>query len=234
MKRRDENHLIKLAFGEAELSSADEPLDRESALKLDLYRQMRQDLLDARDAVPPDQLSPERLRESILRSGLKKERRTLWTWALAPSLALLVALIALNREHPEANVVASSFEAADEAFQAVAPPVVETAPRQAETNVAPPAAAPKVAPKPTPNRSKHVRPSPKVLLASRADQPSPPAVAMADVMETSRSGMDSTALDAPETASPPTVVLIESTADQATGMNIATEVRPAANVVIGS
>lgn len=234
MKRRDENHLIKLAFGEAELSPADEPLDRESALKLDLYRQMRQDLLDARDAVPPDQLSPERLRESILRSGLKKERRTLWTWALAPSLALLVALIALNREHPEANVVASSFEAADEAFQAVAPPVVETAPAPKESNVAAPV-APKGAPKPTPNRSKRVRPSPKALLASRADQPSPPAVAaMADIMETSRSGMDSTALDAPETASPPTVVLIENTADQATGMNIATEVRPAANVVIGS
>ncbi len=233
MKRRDENHLIKLAFGEAELSPADEPLDRESALKLDLYRQMRQDLLDARDAVPPDQLSPERLRESILRSGLKKERRTLWTWALAPSLALLVALIALNREHPEANVVASSFEAADEAFQAVAPPVVETAPAPKESNVAAPV-APKVAPKPTPNRSKRVRPSPKALLASRADQPLAPAAAMADIMETSRSGMDSTALDSPETASPPTVVLIESTADQATGMNIATEVRPAANVVIGS
>ncbi len=233
MKRRDENHLIKLAFGEAELSPADEPLDRESALKLDLYRQMRQDLLDARDAVPPDQLSPERLRESILRSGLKKERRTLWTWALAPSLALLVALIALNREHPEANVVASSFEAADEAFQAVAPPVVETAPAPKEGNVAAPV-APKVAPKPTPNRSKRVRPSPKALLASRADQPLAPVAAMADIMETSRSGMDSTALDSPETASPPTVVLIESTADQATGMNIATEVRPAANVVIGS
>lgn len=234
MKRRDENHLIKLAFGEAEWSSADEPLDRESALKLDLYRQMRQDLLDARDAIPPDQLSPERLREAILRSGLKKERRTLWTWALAPSLALLVALIALNREHPEANVVASSFEAADEALQAVAPPVVETAPVPSDTNVAAPVAAPKVAPKPTPNRSKRVRPSPKVLLASRADQPLAPAVAMADMMETSRSGMNSTALDTPETASPPTVVLIESTADQATGMNIATEVRPAANVVIGS
>lgn len=233
MKRRDENHLIKLAFGEAELSPADEPLDRESALKLDLYRQMRQDLLDARDAVPPDQLSPERLRESILRSGLKKERRTLWTWALAPSLALLVALIALNREHPEANVVASSFEAADEAFQAVAPPVVETAPAPKEGNVAAPV-APKVAPKPTPNRSKRVRPSPKALLASRADQPLAPTAAMADIMETSRTGMDSTALDSPETASPPTVVLIESTADQATGMNIATEVRPAANVVIGS
>ena len=233
MKRRDENHLIKLAFGEAELSPADEPLDRESALKLDLYRQMRQDLLDARDAVPPDQLSPERLRESILRSGLKKERRTLWTWALAPSLALLVALIALNREHPEANVVASSFEAADEAFQAVAPPVLETDPAPKESNVAAPV-APKVAPKPTPNRSKRVRPSPKALLASLADQPLAPAAAMADIMETSRSGMDSTALDSPETASPPTVVLIESTADQATGMNIATEVRPAANVVIGS
>lgn len=233
MKRRDENHLIKLAFGEAELSPADEPLDRESALKLDLYRQMRQDLLDARDAVPPDQLSPERLRESILRSGLKKERRTLWTWALAPSLALLVALIALNREHPEANVVASSFEAADEAFQAVAPPVVETAPAPKESNVAAPV-PPKVAPKPTPNRSKRVRPSPKALLASRADQPLAPTAAMADIMETSRTGMDSTALDSPETASPPTVVLIESTADQATGMNIATEVRPAANVVIGS
>ncbi len=233
MKRRDENHLIKLAFGEAEWSPADEPLDRESALKLDLYRQMRQDLLDARDAVPPDQLSPERLRESILRSGLKKERRTLWTWALAPSLALLVALIALNREHPEANVVASSFEAADEAFQSVAAPAAETAPAPAANSLAGPT-APKAAPKPKSSPTKRVRPSPKALLASRADHPLAPAAAMAGVMETSRSAMDSAALAAPETASPPTVVLIENTADQATGMNIATEVRPAANVVIGS
>ena len=97
MKRREEEKLIDLAFGEL---ADEEAMQLKSSLhnnvraaaRLSDYRRLQADI-SLLNSIPEPQISKERIREAILRGGLK-ERRVHLSWALAavPSLIAFVSL----------------------------------------------------------------------------------------------------------------------------------------------
>jgi len=96
MKRKDEDLLQRLAFGElsdaeaARLRQAVE-LSPEHKKALAGFEAMRDGLSEMRD-VPEDQLSTERLREAVLSRGLKPRLRVTWLWGPALACALGVGI----------------------------------------------------------------------------------------------------------------------------------------------
>lgn len=97
MRKRIEEELAKLAFGEIEGANAQElerqaKADPEAGRTYETYRRMKEELRSLSDAVPADQLSKERLREAILTRGLSEKhastQRGSWIWLpMAAALA---------------------------------------------------------------------------------------------------------------------------------------------------
>ncbi len=104
MKRKLEDQLIRLSFGDLSKEEADRIRaevrgDAEATRMLDELQGLKSDLRSLKD-VPPDQLSTERLRHAILNQGLKP-KKTMgpivgWLWAPA-TVMLLVFSVSLMR-----------------------------------------------------------------------------------------------------------------------------------------
>ena len=115
MKRRDEDRLIDLAFGELSSTEA-ERVQQELAAdpgqqgKLRSYAEMREGLASLRD-VPEMQMSCDRLRDAILAGGLKEPRSPIWTWAAVPvavAAGVFVLTLTLRKPHNPTDGVDSS------------------------------------------------------------------------------------------------------------------------------
>jgi len=97
MRRRKENKLMNLAFGELskdeaaalEGSLSDDPQARNTVQS---YQRMRSDLQLLHD-IPEMQMSHERLRDAVLREGLKKQNHAArFGWVVAPGMAVVLAV----------------------------------------------------------------------------------------------------------------------------------------------
>jgi hypothetical protein len=105
MKRRNEDELINLAFGELSSERAGEVekllAEEEAAQTVNSFKALRDDL-KLLNNIPDSQISIERVREAILAGGLKRKRPVLrWSWVAAPTLALALGWgIMLSRPMP--------------------------------------------------------------------------------------------------------------------------------------
>jgi hypothetical protein len=98
MKRKNEENLIKLAFGDIDPREAEHAKqllasDHEASKLFAGYEEIREGLKQLH--TPEHQLSTERLREAILRDGLKKEKPSAsgWRWTLAPVAVAAAAML---------------------------------------------------------------------------------------------------------------------------------------------
>ncbi|HEY3782402.1 MAG TPA: hypothetical protein VGL56_15070 [Fimbriimonadaceae bacterium] len=108
MKRRDEDRIIDLAFGEIPDSEAGRLQEQynsnpAAAQTLSQFKRLKADLPLLND-IPDHQISTERLREAILRGGLK-QKRNYWAWSLVPALAAAASLFFLLPRNPSAQTV---------------------------------------------------------------------------------------------------------------------------------
>lgn len=95
MKRKNEEQLIELAFGditagEAERLRQEISADPKASETLRTYEELRSSIGDLKD-VPEMQLSRERLRHAILAGGLKESRKWNLQWLGAPVAIAAVA-----------------------------------------------------------------------------------------------------------------------------------------------
>src|ERR1041384_7714142 len=102
MKRKNEENLIRLAFGDVDPREAERAKkllveDAEATKLFAGYEEIREGLKQLH--TPEHQLSTERLREAILRDGLKKEKPSAsgWRWTLAPVAVAAAALVMTPR-----------------------------------------------------------------------------------------------------------------------------------------
>jgi hypothetical protein len=108
MKKRIEEELAKLAFGDVESSEAvllehRTKTDPDAARTFETYCRMKEELRSLSQDVPEDQLSKERLRQAILARGLKDHPvapRFGWVWVPAATAAIAFGLFFLKGQMP--------------------------------------------------------------------------------------------------------------------------------------
>src|SRR4051812_9961538 len=105
MMSRKEEKLIQMAFGELpepQAAALDETLqqDVKAADTLAAFRQMKNDLRVLSNAMPEAQIGIERIRDAILKEGLKETSPApRWSWKWMPAFGLataMVLVVALN------------------------------------------------------------------------------------------------------------------------------------------
>lgn len=261
MRRKQEDELIKLAFGDEDGdSSRAQPLireDEESAKLFAGYEDLRQGLKQLSGAVPDHQLSSERLREAILRRGLKEEKKRGFDWrvALAPTAVMACAFLITLRLSDDPNVrpegiasISSLTERpGDESIGIEAePPPIEFTSTDRESARIPSQPKPSVSVVPSPNSTPSERSlDTRELVASNSQArsrtgsnspafdsaPLSPAeisnLAIDGALPAGAVAMVDGALD--ETP----LVIIGSDIDDETGAKRATEVSSTSNVLIG-
>jgi hypothetical protein len=98
MRKRFEEELSKLAFGDLDVEEArrlemQTLSDPEASQTFQTYCRMKEELRSLAQDVPADQLSKERLREAILNRGMKEPlpRSAKPTWVWMPAMAAVLA-----------------------------------------------------------------------------------------------------------------------------------------------
>jgi hypothetical protein len=260
MKRKQEDRLMRLAFGDLSIeeSAALEKqvaADPESADVLAEFRGLREDLRALAD-VPAHQLSNERLREAILGQGLKPkapEPMLSWLWMPATAVCVIAAFFVLGQRR-------GSVEPRLVGFPNSVPVAGETAfdlgPMKDPASISKPAAPKSVMIHgPSPIRlavAEEPRPARHRRSSHAAFGVDPGWVALSDSSDSSSADMPggsvpgaSDGTSAPAGADPtanlkpiddkstPTVVVINPDTDQDTGASTATEVGSGKNVVVG-
>ena len=247
MRRKNEEELIKLAFGDIEPQGSERAKrmlaeDAEAAKLFAGYSEIREGLKSLK--TPEHQLSTERLREAILKQGLKQTSPlTGWKWTFAPlAVAAAAFLITLRMaDQPTTGTYVSipsdqgnktTIENPIEFNRSNPNPIVVPAPEESqptvERNTERVATAPRTSGRSGASRT--ARAAGSSLVVFRA-----PALSPADF---SRSAIDGAlpagalALNMEPSEEQP-IVLIGSESDESTGANRATEVSSASNVVIG-
>lgn len=246
MRRKNEEELIKLAFGDIEPKSSENARrllaeDAEAAKLFAGYSEIREGLKSLK--TPEHQLSTERLREAILKQGLKQKSPLAgWKWTFAPlavaAAAFLITLrmggqptsgpVVTNSDGDSNGTVNRPIDFSPSNTEPIVVPAPEVAQPSAERNTERVAAASRTFSRSSANRT--ARSAGTSLVVFRA-----PALSPADF---SRSAIDG-ALPAGalalnlETSEEQPIVLIGSESDESTGANRATEVSSASNVVIG-
>lgn len=246
MRRKNEEELIKLAFGDMEPDASERAKqmlaeDAEAAKLFAGYSEIREGLKQLR--TPEHQLSTERLREAILKQGLKRRDPLAgWKWTFAPlAVAAAAFLITLRMggqpDAPVANVFDPKPEGSIENPIDFSPTerVMDTVP--APTVTRPTVQTERVASVTRSSgrsgASRMARNNPSTTRSLVAKKT--PSLSPADI---SRSAIDG-ALPAGAIAQPldmaeeQTIVLIGTENDESTGANRATEVSSPGNVVIG-
>jgi hypothetical protein len=258
MKRRTEDELIQLAFGElgeqeaAEIESRSQG-DQEAAKTLATYRAMRESLREM-NSIPESQLSKERLREALLRDGLKKESAGWgWSWAFVPLAAAVIAFAFTTFRSPGGGMADQGLPLVIE--QSPGDRVVihteplsfggikeyertfdfgsnETATFSTDEEPAAPEAAPR-RPSGEP-RQRASQSQPRAAAAGSGNEPPvEPSVTIPGrptMRASDQSGMFETAPSAP---AEPSIVLIGSERDRDTGAQKAMELESSTNVLIG-
>jgi len=245
MRRKNEEELIKLAFGDIEPQGSERAKrmladDAEAAKLFAGYSEIREGLKSLK--TPEHQLSTERLREAILKQGLKQKSPLAgWKWTLAPvAVAAAAFLITLRMGgQPTSGTVAdiptdlgpkATIQNPIDFRSTSREPIIVPAPEVSQPSVE--RNTERVASR-TSGRSggsRAARAAGASVVAFRA-----PTLSPADF---SRSAIDG-ALPAGalalnlETSEEQPIVLIGSESDESTGANRATEVSSASNVVIG-
>ncbi len=135
MNRRAKDLLLKAAFGEANerdraelegLTARDSAAREES----ELLRSLRSDLVSLR-GVPACQVSTERMRDAVLRAGMKQRPASSgWAWVLGPALGALAAFGALSYGHRQSPSL-RGFETLPPSAVALSKPVDELFPKAA-------------------------------------------------------------------------------------------------------
>lgn len=254
MKRKLEDQLVQMAFGDmtpedaARLTQLAQS-DPNAARALESYRQIRNGLHSLRE-VPEPQLSNERLRDAILRSGLPAgsgepiARRWTWAWVPVGALALAFSLTMMRGGGEAAPMIVEDTAGSSRERSVVAlnAPLAKTegilpSRLDAAPVVRPPQADRAVASAPqtrTPRRQSR--------LASRTERSKPDVPVRPSLLEpppvtmsTLAVGPMSGAFGAPSTPASDegTVILILPQKDDATGAQIATEVQNRSDVLIG-
>jgi hypothetical protein len=117
MKRHEKDELMMIAFGEMPIAETDArraalSSDPEAAGELASLSQLREDLRVLSLKVPDAQLSTERMRDAILKQGLKQRNPIpRWSWIGAPVMGAVLAIgIYLSRlpYNEEQNRVAAA------------------------------------------------------------------------------------------------------------------------------
>ena len=246
MRRKNEEELIKLAFGDMEPTASERTKkmlaeDSEAAKLFAGYSEIREGLKQLK--TPEHQLSTERLREAILKQGLKKRDPFAgWKWTFAPLAVAAAAFLITLRMGGQADApVVSNF---DPTPTKVVKSPIDFSPTERVADVVP---SPSVT-QPTfrservatalrstgrsnaTQLARNVQSTTRSLVAKRT-----PSLSPADI---SRSAIDGAL---PAGAILPTIdlndeqpiVLIGTESDESTGANRATEVSSPGNVVIG-
>ena len=247
MRRKNEEELIKLAFGDIEPQGSERAKkmlaeDAEAAKLFAGYSEIREGLKSLK--TPEHQLSTERLREAILKQGLKRQSPLAgWKWTFAPlAVAAAAFLITLRMggqptsgnfaDIPSDQGTKSTIQNPIDFNSTSRDPIIVPAPEvsqpSVERNSERFASASRTSGRSSASRT--ARSTSASLIANRL-----PALSPADF---SRSAIDG-ALPAGalalnlETSEEQPIVLIGSESDESTGANRATEVSSASNVVIG-
>lgn len=255
MKRKDEERLIKLAFGELEGHSgvADRPLseDAEAAKFVAEFEELRQGLKQLAGPVPEHQLSSERLRDAILKQGLKERKPAGlgWRWTFAPIAVMGCAFLITLKLNQDPNVL-------PEGFAGIGPDVLTQPsplgtepisprfdpPSREASNVPVPAPAPSAvnAPSVSATRSSTAGLTASLSGARRTDRSANAerasmALTPADFSNLAIDGALPAGAVAMIDGNPDegSIVIISSDIDDATGAKRATEVTSTSNVVIG-
>ena len=246
MRRKNEEELIKLAFGDIEPQGSERAKkmlaeDAEAAKLFAGYSEIREGLKSLK--TPEHQLSTERLREAILKQGLKQKSPLAgWKWTFAPlavAAAAFLITLRMGGQPTSGSVVTTSngnssgsIDRPIDFIPSNTEPIVVPAPEvsqpSVERNSERFASASRTSGRSSASRT--ARSASASLIANRL-----PALSPADF---SRSAIDG-ALPAGalalnlETSEEQPIVLIGSESDESTGANRATEVSSASNVVIG-
>ncbi|MBI1757279.1 MAG: hypothetical protein HYR64_09265 [Fimbriimonas ginsengisoli] len=225
MKRRDEDLLLKVAFGDAtadEVARADGlSRDPEASRRLAELRRMREGLHLLRE-VPEAQISTERLRDALLRNGLKPERSGWglgWVWMPAGALAATFLIASwVMRQSP--TLVRSDAGPSAPVVLAKREPVSKPLPSAAQEQ------------------------SPTVAVPTFVNESAPPSISSRRPGQAANrhgSGRAKRAAPLPsldpghseEPFSSDAIVMIEPEADDATGAQRAVEMESGADVLVG-
>ncbi len=240
MKRRQEEELIQMAFGEMPESTLGCP---DAQAKLRSYCELRQGLQSLKD-IPEMQMSTERLRDAILSGGLKPspEPKVSLSWIAASMAVCAVGFMAVSRMGPQG---ASGPVVFKEGPATISAPVVmnwePTSPKIDAQNwlgftdaIANEGTEVQLARKSNPIRiarkaidgkkSAPVAP-PAAVIASKSAEPAP-----GDVKAKSAADMNTTPITSAENND---IIVIDAQAQNDEGISRAREVRPTTNVVVG-
>jgi hypothetical protein len=255
MKRKNEENLIKLAFGDIDPNEAERAKrlmmeDAEAAKLFAGYSEIREGLKQLH--TPEHQLSTERLREAILRDGLKKEKSAAsgWRWSLAPiAVAAAAMLITLrmnsgptpNPTIPGGTPLAFDYGTPNSDSSGTSESMIDFDPteiaRETYRGSVSRASAGPAETQPVKSsdvvelkRSVPVSKGAGVVAAEFKPAISPEDVSHMAIEGALPAGAIALHMDA-ETEQP--IVLIGSESDESTGANRATEVRSANNVIVG-
>lgn len=264
MKRKNEENLIKLAFGDvepAEAARAKQLLagDAEAQKLFAGYSEIREGLKQLH--TPEHQLSTERLREAILRDGLKHEKpaATSWRWVFAPAAVAAAAMLITLRFGSQpfsgpttipsgGGELASGYDARLKAptagtdvspFRDIASAPIEMARASsigaAEAAVDRMANVEAIEPPATPAAPAMSKASLVAKVEAPAAADSTPALTPEDISNLAMDGAlpaGAVAMSAESSEVQP-IVLIGMESDESTGANRATEVSSASNVIVG-
>jgi hypothetical protein len=253
MKRKQEEELIRLAFGDAEpqeAARAQQVLeqDAQAQAKLAQYREIREGLKQL--STPAHQLSTERLREAILQRGLvEKPRFAPWKWSLAPLAAAAGALLftLYSAQDPAATpaasgggAITSSAKGLSEIRETDVSPeeMLRLAKDAAGAALDAPAMdtdAPPVVRRESPRASRpRMARAPEPRAAAASVPAEPDSLTPREISRLAINGaLPAGALAAGDDSGAEPIVLIGAESDELTGAKRATEVESASNVVIG-
>jgi len=133
MKRKNEETLIELAFGdltpaEADRLRAEIARDADSQATLQAYEDLRASIGCLRD-IPEMQMSRERLRHAILAGGLKESRKWQLNWIAAPvaiaAVAFAVTMVVRRPSLPLPNGAGLTAMSTDAPADSVMDPTLE-------------------------------------------------------------------------------------------------------------
>jgi hypothetical protein len=247
MRRKNEEELIKLAFGDIEPQGSERAKrmlaeDAEAAKLFAGYSEIREGLKSLK--TPEHQLSTERLREAILKQGLKQKSPLAgWKWTFAPlavaAAAFLITLrmggqpttgtyVNLPSDQGNKPTIDSPIDFNSTSRGPIIVPGPEVVQPTAERNTERVASVVRTSGRSGANRAARSVGSSLVVFRAPALSPS----------DFSRSAIDGAlpagalAIDMEPSEEQP-IVLIGSESDESTGANRATEVSSASNVVIG-
>jgi hypothetical protein len=254
MKRKNEELLIELAFGDLDAAEAERlrselSSDPTQQATLRSYEELRASIGGLRD-VPEMQLSRERLRDAILAGGLRETRRyDRWAWLGAPvaiaAVAFAFTMIVRQPAVPLPSGVALATNAAEEPFASMDPTLErnpnsvaglfgneELKPYAFSERAEPPVEKQKIT-APAEKRIRVVRAEPKTQVepAPVVTEPGPAAATLASASAPPATDAGMTTAGVVEESTE--IIVLTSETDIDTGARRATSMESSSNVVIG-